>query len=984
MEQTLCYHCFRELSPGDQICGHCGRSTAEERDKYPHALPYGTVLGGRYIIGHVLGQGGFGITYIAQDYRTKELVAIKEFFPDTMVTRNATHSAVPYSQRHREDFEYGKATFLEEAKTLSQFNGHPNIVGVKSYFEENGTAYFAMEYVEGVNLQSYVNSHGGKLTWQEAENILLPVMDALGAVHAKGIIHRDIKPDNLCINSDGRLKLLDFGSARYSMGEKSRSLDVVLTPGFAPKEQYSRHGRQGAYTDVYALAATMYYAITGRKPPDSIDRTDEDELIPPTTLGVRITNEQEDALLKGLAVSPIDRFQTMEAFRAAITAGSSHTVKPPVSDSFTTRKPEIKTETKTETGTETKQETTQEKNPSFDFSKLPKWLLPAAGAFLVLVIVLVAALGGGNDREQNDPVTIDSPTGEVSVSTPEEPQNPGEKTVSLMTKSTHYNEDGSIEKYTESEYNEYGEELRWNTYLPDGTLDYYWEFAYDDSGNMLREWHSGTDIQYEYAYDSQGNKLVSLSSDAEGRMISRDEYSYADQGRMTKCTTYDDLGALDYWEEYTYDADGNQIKMTHYKDDGAVDYWKEYSYDAKGNQIEESKYDSDDGSRKNRTLKSYDEWGNIILFEYYNGSSELSFTARYDYEYDDNGNKLKLTYYKDDVLQIVSEYAVTVVKVHGEESSAPVVDPASDPTVEAAPTASQAPIPVGEVTITLPGETPQLPDGETETVSLRTKATYYNDDGSVDYYSEYQYNEYGEQTLWECYEPDGTLKYYYEYILDDYGNEIKEVDHDPDGTIDSWYDRVYDDRGNVLSSHYYDGDGTEKWWFEYTYDDQGNQIKMVAYDPGAIVDYWTERVYDGNGNEIEYIKYNGDGSVDTRIKRVYDGNGNEIKYTVYNEDGSIDHWDESTYDGNGNELLSISYNANGTEEDRWIYTYDGYGNRVTSEKYEGGSSTPSYTSEYEYGYDINGNMLKETYYYKDKLDTVTEYTVTEVLVRNKY
>lgn len=483
MEKNLCYHCFRELSPGDQICGHCGRSTAEERDKYPHALPYGTVLGGRYIIGHVLGQGGFGITYIAQDYRTKELVAIKEFFPDTMVTRNATHSAVPYSQRHREDFEYGKATFLEEAKTLSQFNGHPNIVGVKSYFEENGTAYFAMEYVEGVNLQSYVNSHGGKLTWQEAENILLPVMDALGAVHAKGIIHRDIKPDNLCINSDGRLKLLDFGSARYSMGEKSRSLDVVLTPGFAPKEQYSRHGRQGAYTDVYALAATMYYAITGRKPPDSIDRTDEDELIPPTTLGVRITNEQEDALLKGLAVSPIDRFQTMEAFRAAITAGSSHTVKPPVSDSFTTRKPEIKTETKTETGTETKQETTQEKKPSFDFSKLPKWLLPAAGAFLVLVIVLIVALSGGDDRNRDEPVTLGSAATEESVATPEETttteesQNPGEKTVSLLTYSTHYNEDGSVKMTTESEFNEYGEELRWNVYLPDGTLDYYWEFA---------------------------------------------------------------------------------------------------------------------------------------------------------------------------------------------------------------------------------------------------------------------------------------------------------------------------------------------------------------------------------------------------------------------------------------------------------------------------------------------------------------------------
>lgn len=989
MEKTLCYHCFREISPGDQICGHCGHNTAEERDKYPHALPYGTVLGGRYITGHVLGQGGFGITYIAQDHRTKELVAIKEFFPDTMVTRNATHSAVPYSQRHREDFEYGKATFLEEAKTLSQFNGHPNIVGVKSYFEENGTAYFAMEYVEGVNLQSYVNSHGGRLTWQEAESILLPVMDALGAVHAKGIIHRDIKPDNLCINSAGQLKLLDFGSARYSMGEKSRSLDVVLTPGFAPKEQYSRHGRQGAYTDVYALAATMYYAITGRKPPDSIDRTDEDELIPPTTLGVRISDAQEDALLKGLAVSPIDRYQTMGEFRAAIKANSFDTVKPPAPEPIVTdTKTETKTGTKTETNTETKQETKQEskeeKKPSFDLSKLPKWLLPAAGAFLVLVIVLIVALGGGDGRDQDEPVTIESPTEDVSASTPEENQNPGEKTVSLMTKSTYYNEDGSIEKYTESEYNEYGEELRWNVYTPDGALDYYWEYAYDDSGNMIEEWHYVSDgsisFRYEYSYDSQGNMLNKyIYSEYTNDWY---EYSYNDQGVLTKETCYEDDGSLDHWIAYIYDADWNLIKENYFENDGIMIEWIEYSYDAEGNPIEEVKYEAD-GFQKYRTLKSYDEWGNIILFEHHNSSSELSYTARYDYEYDDNGNKLKLTYYKDDVLEIVAEYAVTTVKVHGEESNVPVVDPAADPTVETAPAASQAPIPVGDVTITLPGDISQSSNGETETLSLKTKATYYNEDGSIDYYSEYDYNEYGEEILWRRYNADGTIKYYTEYIFDDYGNEIKEIQYDADDNIDSWYDRVYDNRGNVLSSHYYDGDGTEKWWFEYTYDDQGNKIKAVTYDPGGIVDDWNEYIYDEYGNEIKYISYLGDGSIEYWDESTYDSNGNQLTDITYNPDGSLKYHHENTYDENGNKILSIWYNTDGTESDRWIYTFDGYGNQIAHEYYVDGSSTPSATSEHEIGYDIDGNMLKDTYYYKNKLDTVTEYTVTEVLVRNK-
>ena len=967
MEKTLCYHCFQEVNPGDPVCGHCGHSTAEERDKYPHALHFGTVLGGRYITGQVLGQGGFGITYIAQDYRTKELVAIKEFFPDTMVTRNATHSAVPYSQRHREDFEYGKATFLEEAKTLAQFNGYPNIVGVKSYFEENGTAYFAMEYVEGVNLQSYVNSHGGKLTWQEAEQILLPVMDALSEVHAKGIIHRDIKPDNLCINSAGQLKVLDFGSARYSMGEKSRSLDVVLTPGFAPKEQYSRHGRQGAYTDVYALAATMYYAITGRKPPDSIDRTDEDELVPPTTLGVRISAEQEDALLKGLAVSPIDRFQTMAEFRQAIRGDSGGTVTPIVPEP--PQPPE------------TPEPPAPPVNPELKFrlDKLPKWLIPAAVVAVVLIIVLAVSLGGR-----------DEPTGETAVSADEEVSvdastempaaDDGMETVSLLANSTYYKDDGSIDYYTESEYNEYGEELRWNVYNPDGSLERYREFAYDDSGNMTEAWHyesyGALNCRYEYTYDSQGNMLTAHTYSILDILEEWTEYTYDSQGQQIKETCYNEDGSIDHWLEYEYDAEGNMIKSTYYLDTGAIDYYWEYYNDADGNAVEEYKYNAD-GSLRQRVERTYDAWGGLILSKRYNGSSELSSSFGYEIEYDADGNKLKLAAYSDDVLQAEAEYTVTRVKVRGTETS----DTPYDPAMEIAPAASQAPIPVGDVTITLPGEELEVPDEGTETVSLKTKATYYNEDGTVDYYSEYEYNEYGEEIRWNRFEPDGTLKYYYEYVFDEEGNEIGEYDCEPDGTIDNWYERTYDHMGNVLTSYYYDSEGNVKWWFEYTYDDQGNQIKMVCYDPGAIVDYWNESVYDENGNEIQHTKYFSDGSIDYWYENTYDENGNKIRVDWYNGDGSVDYWKAYDYDENGNQRLSVEYDVDGYEKDRWEYTFDAHGNKTSTTYFPDGSAMPSYTSRYEYGYDIDGNMLKATYYYKDELDTVTEYTATQVLVR---
>ena len=317
-EKRICYNCFKELNTENGTCSHCGYSPSQDRDKYPLALPHGSVLNGRYILGRVLGQGGFGITYIAQDWKAKKLVAIKEYFPDTMATRSGKTSIMAYTGQRGESFGYGKDCFLQEARTLADFNSNPNIVHVDCYFEENGTAYFAMDYIEGQSFQSYLKKHSGRIGWQEAVKVLVPVMRALGEVHSKGIIHRDVTPDNIYLTSDGTVKLLDFGAARYSLGDKSRSLDVVLKHGFAPKEQYTRHGRQGPYTDIYSTGATLYYAVTGRKPPDSIDRLEEDEIILPSNLGISIPDYIENAILKAMAVQPMDRFSSMAEFIEAL------------------------------------------------------------------------------------------------------------------------------------------------------------------------------------------------------------------------------------------------------------------------------------------------------------------------------------------------------------------------------------------------------------------------------------------------------------------------------------------------------------------------------------------------------------------------------------------------------------------------------------------------------------------------------------------
>lgn len=320
----LCSNCFCESVNEQGICTACGHDSVKSLRSFPLALPPGTILYGRYVLGRVLGQGGFGITYLAQDFQTNQIVAIKEFFPDSMATRLSTYHVRPHTGERGEHFSYGKACFLDEAKTLARFNGNSGIVGVRMYFEENDTAYLVMEYVDGVSFQKYLDNVGGRIFWNDAVEIMSPVLDALAVVHEQGIIHRDVTPDNIYITREGNVKLLDFGAARYSLGDVSRSLDVVLKHGYAPKEQYSRRGRQGPYTDVYAACATLYYAVTGAKPNDAIERVDMDHLLSPSAVGVSLRVEEEQILMKGLAVRPEDRYQSAAELRDALNAVRSY------------------------------------------------------------------------------------------------------------------------------------------------------------------------------------------------------------------------------------------------------------------------------------------------------------------------------------------------------------------------------------------------------------------------------------------------------------------------------------------------------------------------------------------------------------------------------------------------------------------------------------------------------------------------------------
>ena len=225
-----------------------------------------------YEIVTILGQGGFGITYLARDVNLDQNVAIKEYLPTEFSTRDASKTVQPISQNHAEIFDWGKARFLDEAKTLSSFK-HPNIVRVLSFFENNNTGYMVMEYEEGQDFSDLIKA-GEVFNEERLLEIIIPILDGLEQVHSQGFIHRDIKPQNIFIRTDGSPVLIDFGSARQAMGGQTRTMTSLVTPGFAPFEQYhDAEGKQGAWTDIYALGATLYSAVTGKPPKDALKRS---------------------------------------------------------------------------------------------------------------------------------------------------------------------------------------------------------------------------------------------------------------------------------------------------------------------------------------------------------------------------------------------------------------------------------------------------------------------------------------------------------------------------------------------------------------------------------------------------------------------------------------------------------------------------------------------------------------------------------------
>ncbi len=319
MDEKLCPYCMGEAVKPDGRCAQCGRPAAAYIPR-PHHLPPGWTLAGRYRLGQVLGEGGFGITYLGWDALLEVKVAVKEYFPTGLAGRGAGSPEVVRYADSDGLFEKGRERFLQEARALAKMEKLREIVGVSGYFQENNTAYIVMEFVEGVTLGALAKERSGKLPGKELLPLVEPLLLSLDKMHRLGLIHRDISPDNLMLE-DGAVRLLDMGSARELLGkDSSRTATVLLRHSYAPIEQYL--GReQGPWTDVYALCATLYHCLTGQPPPTSLDRLAGEKLPPPRELGADVTPQQERALLRGLAVKPRQRFASMEELHGALYGG---------------------------------------------------------------------------------------------------------------------------------------------------------------------------------------------------------------------------------------------------------------------------------------------------------------------------------------------------------------------------------------------------------------------------------------------------------------------------------------------------------------------------------------------------------------------------------------------------------------------------------------------------------------------------------------
>lgn len=311
--KKLCENCFVEISKTP--CAECGYDPADSASDSTLLLP-GSVLSEKYVIGSVIGIGGFGVTYLAYDKLTDSRVAVKEYFPRGIARRSSDGAAViTVTEDDSPVFEAGADKLYNESRIVSGFKDNPNIIKIFDFFRANNTVYLTMEFLHGKTLKEYIRDHG-TLGAAKAAHVAQCVLNALSAVHKANVLHRDISPDNIILCANGDVKLIDFGAARRIVAERTQNFSAIVKFGFAPPEQYSKSSAQGAWSDIYSLGATLYYALTGDIPSDPLSRFENDDTFGENNFGIE--DGLWNVIVKAASLSSGERYQSAAEMSSAL------------------------------------------------------------------------------------------------------------------------------------------------------------------------------------------------------------------------------------------------------------------------------------------------------------------------------------------------------------------------------------------------------------------------------------------------------------------------------------------------------------------------------------------------------------------------------------------------------------------------------------------------------------------------------------------
>lgn len=824
----ICYNCMREKGEVS-VCPHC--HTAQIPTAEPHQLKPGTVIAGRYTVGRVLGEGGFGITYIGRNNFLETTVAIKEYFPYGYAQRNneASGKISIVTTKESDFYIKGRDRFLQEAKNVARFRRQPGIVEVSDFIEENNTAYIIMEYLDGITLREHLRKNG-VMSPKSAVRLLKPVMQALEKIHRAGIIHRDISPDNIMYLKDGTVKLMDFGAAR-TYDTEIRSMSVMLKPGYAPEEQYRRGGEQGPWTDVYGICATLYRCITGKAPLDAVDRLAEDTLKKPSELGARISPRLEGVLMYGLALRKKDRCKDMtelvRLFTIALDEDAKRTVSPP--NSSTPRRPAAGS---TRQPQEYKTQAVNERSAVKDVPQPPKTYSAQPGPYPVQQTA--NPVQQGLYPAQPAPAQQQVQPQPISDQPPVKKKKGGKKRIAIIVSVILLVVTGAV----------VGLVIMLNQ--PQKKVD---QKKIDKAEN---EYYSNGQVMIEKEVDDNYNILKETSYTISGKKQSSKEFDLDSDGNQVTEKWYNSAGKLRYTYQNEFDSDGNITKSTEYDYSGEMMGWYEYEHDSDGNETME-KWVYPSGASYSHYERKFDSDGNKIEEKKFNGYGNLVWTDKIEYTSD--GKMKQLTEYND-TDTITDEYyydedeRCTKHIVYTEDGG---IDYYYENTYNSDGYNTK------RIKYDSDDQQTYRYEYEYDEDGNNTKYCGYDENGDQTWKDVYEYDSRGFKTLEESYDSKGDLQYKIEYDK----HELTSVFtwYNSDGSLDNYTEYERNQDGNTTKTTVYNADGEMTSYSTYEYNKNGNYTIVNTYDSSDDLEYYREYEYDDAGNQTKVTKYDPEGKV---------------------------------------------------------------------------------------------------------------------------